>query len=331
MADTHDVLIVGAGPAGLAATIEAKRLGLDCVVLDKGAVVDSLRRFPTHMLFFTTKERLEIGGVPFPLVRAHPDRSDALAYYRQLAQAFVLAPRTFERVVGVDGKDGSFEIASETANGERRRTRARKVIVATGYFDHPNLLGIPGEDLPHASHYYDEGHAYFGREVAVIGGRNSAAEAALDLFRNGARVTLIHRGPELSPAVKYWIAPDLKNRIAEREIRALFGTRVTEIRRGAIVVQKAGEPPQTLANDFVFALTGYRPDVAFLSALGVAVDEQTLKPVVGSTFETSRPGVHAIGSVLAGARSGEIFIENGRHHGAAVIAAIANALGKNGR
>src|SRR5262245_55655606 len=160
MADTHDVLIVGAGPAGLAAAIEAKRLGLDGVVLDKGAVVDSLRRFPTHMLFFTTKERLEIGGGPFPLVRAHPHRAGALAYYRQLTQAFALAPRTYERVVGVDGEDGSFEVASETAIGERRRTRARRVIVATGYFDTPNRLAIPGEDLPHVSHYYDEGHAY---------------------------------------------------------------------------------------------------------------------------------------------------------------------------
>jgi thioredoxin reductase (NADPH) len=328
MTHMHDVLIVGAGPAGLAAAIEAKKLGVDAVVVDKGSVVDALRRFPAHMQFFTTRERLEIGGVPFPLARAHPDRSDALAYYRQLTQAFALAPRTYERVVAVDGEDGAFEVASETARGERRRTRTRKVVLATGYFDHPNLLGIPGEDLPHVSHYYDEGHAYFGREVAVIGGRNSAAEAALDLFRNGAHVTLIHRGPELSPAVKYWIAPDLKNRCADGEIRAAFDTRVLEIRPGALVVQKTGEAPRTLANDFVFALTGYRPDVAFLAALGITVDPQTLKPVIDGAFATSRPGVHAIGSVLAGARSGEVFIENGRHHGATVIAAIARAVGK---
>ncbi|MFO0984560.1 MAG: YpdA family putative bacillithiol disulfide reductase [Planctomycetota bacterium] len=323
MTEALDVVIVGAGPAGLAAAIEAARRSLQYLVIDQGAVVDSLLHYPTDMVFFTTKERLEIGGVPFPLARAHPSRTDALAYYRQIVQSFALNVRTFEKLTALHGQDGAFHVSTEESSGVGRAYQARKIVLALGYFSHPNLLGIPGEELPKVSHYYTEGHAYHRRDVAVIGGRNSAAEAALDLHRHGARVTLIHRRAAIAPSVKYWIAPDLGNRIAEGGIRALFETRVLEIRATELVVETAGEPACTLANDFVFALTGYRPDVVLLDQLAIAYDAATLKPIVDEHFETRRPGIYAIGSMLAGAQSGEVFIENGRFHGQVAIEAIA--------
>jgi thioredoxin reductase (NADPH) len=324
-----DVLIIGAGPTGLACAIEVQREGFDYLVLEKGCIVNSLFHFPTQMIYFTTPERLEIGDLPFICVREKPNRIEALKYYRRVVDTYKLRINQYEKVVRVKGEDGNFRVETELqSSGERRRYRARKLIVATGYYDNPNHLGIPGEDLPKVSHYYTEAHPFYDREVAIIGAGNSAADAALELFRSGARVTLIHRRSDLSHSLKYWVAPDISNRIKNGEIKALFNTIVTEIKLTSICTRNlvTGEEHE-MPNDFVFALTGYHADYDFLRNLGIQLHPETMKPTLNpETLESNVPGVYLAGVVIAGVENNKVFIENGRFHSKQVITGLRAAL-----
>lgn len=326
-----DVLVVGAGPAGLATAIAARRAGLSHLVLEKGVVVNSIYHFPTHMVFFTTAELLELGELPFVTPYEKPTRFEALRYYRRVVDAFRLEVRTGEAVKGIHPEtDGTgarpFAIESRTERGSRRTWRARFVVLATGVFDWPNALGVPGEDLPHVSHYYREAHPYYRKEVVVVGGKNSAAEAALELYRAGASVTLVHRGPALGDSVKYWVRPDIENRIREGAIRARFETRVVEIRPASVMVECAGRRDE-LPADAVLLLTGHHPDTTLFERAGIRYDPVTLVPAVDpDTLESNVEGLFLAGSVISGRHAGRIFIENGRFHGEQVIRAIAQRM-----
>ncbi len=316
-----DLLVIGAGPTGMACAIEAQRAGFTAVMVDKGCLSNSLFHYPANMTFFTTPELLEIGDIPFSSPNQKPNRSEALEYYRKVAEHYRLDVRQYENVDRVTGHDGSFTVHTTDRFGRALTHRARKLVVATGYYDLPNYLGIPGEDLPKVRHYYDEPHPFFDLDVVVIGGKNSAAIAALDLWRHGARVTLIHRGPAMHRHVKYWILPDINNRIKSGEITAYFNTSVSGIAEDEVTLATP-EGPLTIPNHTVFALTGYHPDFDFIEALGVKLDEQNHRipqcdPV---TLESNVPGIYLAGVVIAGERTNEIFIENGRFHGKQIAA-----------
>ena len=315
----HDVLVIGAGPVGLATAIEARRAGLSALVLEKGALVNSIVGYPARMEFFSTPDLIEIGGHPFPVQGYKPTREEALEYYRGVAAREGLDVRLYERVIAVEGEQGAFSVV--TTKGVHP---ARHVVVAVGFYDLPNLLGVPGEDLPKVTHYYREPYAYVGQRVAIVGAKNSAAKAALDCYRHGAEVTMIVRGPAISDKVKYWIKPDLENRIKEGSIRACFNTVVVEVRPGAVLV-RGPEGEREIANDWVLALTGYRPDYAWLGALGIAVrDDEARTPVFDeATFETNRKGVYLAGTVCGGLHTGRWFIENGRFHARQIVAHVA--------
>jgi thioredoxin reductase (NADPH) len=321
-----DLLVIGAGPTGLACAIEAQKAGFRAVLVDKCCVCNSLFHYPSHMTFFTTSELLEIGGIPFPSTHAKPTRNEALEYYRQVAAFYKLDVRQYRMVERVTGADGNFTVHIRDRYGRTSELAARKLAIATGYYDLPNLMGIPGEELSKVHHYYDDPHPYYRLDVAVIGGKNSAAIAALELWRHGARVTLIHRGAEMHRHVKYWIKPDIENRIKANEIKAYFNTRVVEITPDAVIVETPqGQKP--LANDFVFALTGYHPDFDFLDALGVECSGPDRLPVCNKqTLESNVRGIYLAGVIVAGERTNEIFIENGRFHGAQIAAALAATL-----
>ncbi len=330
----HDLIIVGAGPAGLAAAIAAKKQGLDYRVLEKGVLVNALFNFPAQMVFFTTPELLEIGGFPFPTPRDKPTRDEALRYYRKVVDACDLTIDLGQTVTSLQPygsgpaakSGGGFELASRDEHGVARNWRARTVVLATGCYDHPNLLDVPGEDLPQVSHYYTEPHEFYRKNVVVVGGKNSAAEAALDLYRTGARVTLVHRQAELGRTIKYWVRPDIENRIKEGSIAARFETTVVEIRPHELVVERDGVR-DTLDADGVFLLTGYLADLDFLRQCEIDVDPETNIPRHNpETFETNVSGLYLAGAVVAGANRGEVFIENGRFHGQAVVAVIAKRL-----
>jgi len=318
-----DLLVVGAGPTGLACAIEAQKAGFRAVLVDKGCVCNSIFHYPAHMTFFTTSERLEIGGIPFPSPNAKPTRSEALEYYRQVAAYYHLDVRQYHRVESVTGRDGAFIVHTVDRFGRPGAIEARKLAISTGYYDLPNWMDIPGETLSKVHHYYHDPHPYYDTDVAVIGGKNSAAIAALELWRSGARVTLIYRGPQIQPHVKYWIKPDIENRIKDGEIKAFFSTQVLEITPDAVVVETpAGR--ETLPNDFVFAMTGYHPDFSFLEKLGVRFEGEDRLPVCNSeTLESNVPGIYLAGVIVAGSRTSEIFIENGRFHGRQIAASLA--------
>ena len=325
MSDLYDVICIGAGPTGLASAIEAVRAGLRALVIDKGSLCNSIYHYPANMVFFTTPELLEIGDLPLTTPSEKPTRVEALKYYRKCAEHYQLELRLWERVEGVSGGDGDFEVRTLCERGERRKYAARKIVVATGYYDLPNRIGIPGEDMSHVSHYYTDPHAFWQRDVVVIGGKNSAAEAALDLYRAGARVTLVHRRSELGATIKYWVRPDIENRIKAGQIRALFDTRVTRIELGKVyVANDQGE--REIPADQVFALTGYHPDFDFLRRLGVRLDPETNKPALNpETLESNVPGLFLAGVVIGGNATSEIFIENGRFHGKQIIRALTSA------
>lgn len=322
VAASFDVLVIGAGPTGLSCAIEAQRSGLLTVLVDKGCVCNSLFHYPSHMTFFTTSELLEIGDIPFPSPNAKPTRNEALEYYRHVAAHYRLDVRQYHRVERVEGTRGNFAVHLEDRFGRPCRLHARRLIIATGYYDIPNLLHVPGETLSKVQHYYNDPHPYFGTDVLVIGGKNSAAIAALELWRHGARVTLVHRGPEMHRHVKYWIKPDIENRIKNGEIRAHFNTRVVEICPDSVALETpAGR--ESLANDFVFALTGYRPDFRFLESLGVQFEGADCLPICHpETLESNVPGIYLAGVIVAGSRTNEIFIENGRFHGKQIARAL---------
>ncbi len=328
MAEVFDVLVVGAGPTGLACGIEAMRAELKLLIVEKGCLVNSLFNYPANMTFFTTRERLEIGELPFSSINVKPTRAEALEYYRRTADFYRLPVRYHERVVSVTSTDGIFRVETEIRGQKPASYAARTIIFATGYYDLPNMLGIPGEGLPKVSHYALEGHAFYGQKVAVVGGANSAAVTALDLYRHGAEVTLIYRGKELSRHVKYWIRPDLENRIKENSLRALFQSTVKEIADEWICVEKASGETLRLENDFVFALTGYHPDVDLLRSAGVRVDSKSSRPECHpKTLESNVPGLYLAGVIISGRHTNEIFIENGRFHGKQIVADITRKLG----
>jgi thioredoxin reductase (NADPH) len=324
----RDVLIVGAGPAGLATAIAAVKAGLTYQVIEKGALVNSLLHYPIEMVFFTTPELMEIGGMPFVSPYDKPTRLEALRYYRRVSDAYGLEVVFDETVVAiarersVPDERGSFTVDTHSARGVRRMLRGRSVVITTGAYDVANRLGVAGEDLPHVSHYYTQPHPFFRKQVVVVGGKNSAAEAALDLFRAGARVTLVHRRAALGESIKYWVKPDIENRIKEGSIAARFETRVVEIRPTTVLVEQGGVESEIEA-DAVFLLTGYSSDNQLLKAAGVGINPETCGPVFDpETFETNVPDLYVAGAVVAGLQSGRIFIENGRFHGQQVIDAI---------
>lgn len=320
--DPYDVVCIGAGPTGLACAIEARRAGLRPLVIDKGALCNSLLHYPVNMLFFTTPERMEIGDLPLVTLGGKPTRAEALKYYRRAAEHFGLETQLYQRVTQIRGRDGAFIVETQGADGTSQEHHGHKIIIATGYYDLPNRLGIPGEDLPHVSHYFTEPHQYWNQPVVVIGGKNSAAEAALDLFRGGAHVTLIYRGPEMGKSLKYWVKPDIENRIRAGEVRALFSTHVTRIEPGRVWV-KNGNPETAIPAFQVFALTGYHPDFDFLEDQGIQLDPVTRRPKVNpASLETNVPGIYVAGVVVGGMQTSDIFIENGRFHGRQIIAAM---------
>jgi thioredoxin reductase (NADPH) len=317
-----DVAVLGAGPTGLSCGIELQRRGLSAVLFDKGCVVNSLYNYPTHMTFFTTPELLEIGDIPMTSLNEKPTRTEALKYYRRVAEHYKLDIHQYENVERIAGEDGAFEVFTCDGKGCPHQYLAKKIILATGYYDRPNMLNVPGENLPKVIHYYKEAHPYYNQDVAVIGGKNSAAIAALDLHWSGARVVLIHHRPHLSDKIKYWIKPNIENRIKSGEIQAFFSSQALEIRPDTIVVSTpAGE--LTLKNDFVFAMTGYHPDIDFMAKLGIRFDPEKQRPASDpNTLESARKGIYLAGVLIAGMHTNEIFIENGRFHGKKIAEAI---------
>lgn len=327
---TLDAIIVGAGPTGLACGIELKRRGVDALIIEKGCLLNSIYNYPTYMTFFTTPELLEIGDIPMTCLGEKPNRTEALKYYRRVADHYQLAIHQYERVERIAGADGSFQVHTQDRHGCPHTYGARKVILATGYYDRPNRLNVPGEDLEKVIYYYKEPHPYYDMDVAVIGGRNSAAIAALELHWHGARVTLIHRGAALSHHVKYWIKPNIENRIKSGEIKGQFRSRLLEIRPDSILVSTP-EGERWLKNDFVFAMIGYHPDVHFLASHGILFDEDGRPRTNPETLESDRPGIYLAGVIVAGMHTNEIFIENGRFHGRQIAEDIAAKLGRSGR
>jgi thioredoxin reductase (NADPH) len=351
MTAVRDVIIVGAGPSGLSAAIAAKQRGLDYEVLEQGVLVNSIYRFPPQMVFFTTPELLEIGGLPFVSPFDKPTRTEALKYYRKVADAYDLRIAYGQKVLSVARADHAFAIATASADGSQQTRLARNVVFAIGYYDHPVRLGIPGEDLPHVHHYYGEPHANYRRRVVIVGGGNSAAESALEMYRAGAHVTLVHRAATLKPTIKYWVRPDIENRIKEGSVAAYFSALVREIRPGSVVVVPSSTAPAPMPTDLavpadgskdfaaparsalqgeleipadaVYLLTGYRADAELMRRAGVTLNERDAPVHDPATFETNVPGVFVAGGAIAGVDTGTIFIENGRFHGEKIIQVIA--------
>jgi thioredoxin reductase (NADPH) len=331
----RDVLIIGAGPSGLATAIAATRQGLDYVVIEKGVLVNAIFNFPTHMVFFTTPELLEIGGLPLVTPYDKPTRLEALRYYRRVVDTYGLQIAFHEQVLSIEREDPDvFAVTTIAARGVRRVRQARAVVLAIGYYDRPNDLQVPGEDLPHVSHYYTDAHPYYRQRVVVVGGKNSAAETALDLFRAGAHVTLVHRDAVLGDSIKYWVRPDIENRIKEGSIAARFESRVVEIRPTHVVIERAastgsgqGGGREEIPAEAVFLLTGYHPDVALMTAAGIECDPETFAPALNQeTFETNVPNLFLAGGCVAGKATGNIFIENGRFHGERIITVLADRV-----
>lgn len=322
LSEAVDVAIVGAGPCGLATAITLRAAGLDAVVFDAACVVSTITQYPTYVKFFSTAEKLAVGGLPFVIATDKPTRRDALAYYRAVVTHFAIPVRQYERVTSIEGSVEHFTVRSVTRAGEERATRARAVVLATGYFGVPNHLGVPGEELPHVTHVYTEGHEAFEQDVVVVGGGNSAAEAALDLWRSGARVTLVHFGETFDRKIKPWILPDLANRVKEGSIAARWNSRVTEIQPRHVMLATASGP-ECLSADRVYLLTGFAPNLDLLRQLGASIDEATGVPAHDpETLETEVAGVFIAGVVVAGYDANKVFIENGRYHGERILARL---------
>ncbi len=314
----YDVIIIGSGPSGLACAIETAKAGLTSIILEKGSLTDAIRRFPVNLVWFSTPEMLEIGGIPFVVSTVRPTRVDTLNYYEKVARHFKLNIRYYDAVTSVSKTDGIFKVI--TKNG--RTYAGMNVVVATGYFDLPNRINVPGENLPKVLHYYTEAFPYFDLNVAVVGGSNSAVEAALDLFRHGAHVTLIHRQEKVGDRVKYWVVPDIQNRIKAGEITALFSSTLCEARTDTLLVKTPGGVRE-IPNDFTFILTGFLPDAERLRNYGVRVDPVTLVPDHDPmTLESNVPRLYLAGSTVAGRDNNQIFVENGRAHGALIVKSI---------
>ena len=324
----RDVLIVGGGPSGLATAIAAKHFGLDYVVIEQGSLVDAIRRFPTNMVFFTTPELLEIGGMPLTTPFDKPTRAEALQYYRKVVDTFQLQVQLYEEVVSIQPPSqpgGEFVVESRTSRGVSRVREARHVVLAMGYYGLPNLLNVPGETLPHVSHFYTEAHPFYRRRVVIVGGKNSAAEAALEIYRSGGQVTMVHRGPGFGESVKYWVKPDIENRVKEGSIAAHFNSQVVEITSTEVVLDSGVRLPA----EHVLLLTGYHADAEFMKRIGIQIHEDTLAPKYNvDTYETDVPGLFVAGGQVAGKRTGTVFIENGRFHGEVIAKTIAARAGQ---
>lgn len=319
-----DIVVVGAGPSGLSVAIAAERRGLSCLVIDKSCITSCIAGYPTYASFFSTADKLELGGLPFVSVSPRPTRQEALNYYRRVVDYFGLSVRQYEEVTGIEREDGAFTVRTRYATGGRGRYRARNVVVATGYWDSPNMMNVPGEDLPQVTHYFKEALPYYDQDCLVVGGGNSAVEAALDLFRSGARVTMVHFEDQLDSGVKPWVRPDIEGRIAKGEIEMRWRSRVAEIMPGAVRIRSEVDGSiDEIDNDFVFAMTGYTPNPWLLRELGAEFDSETGAPVHDpSTLETTIPGVYISGVIVGGNRPNQIFIENGREHGGKIVQAI---------
>ena len=325
----RDVIIIGAGPSGLATAIAAKHFGLDYLVLEKGALVDGIARFPTNMVFFTTPELLEIGGIPLTTPYEKPTRAEALRYYRKVVDMFQLQVSLFEEVMEIEAAAGEdpgsaaprhFLVHTRGARGATRVREARNVVLSMGYYGAPVMLNIPGEDLPHVSHFYKEAHPYYRQRVVIVGGKNSAAEAALEIHRAGGHVTIVHRGSAFGDSIKYWVKPDIENRVKEGSIAAHFNANIVEIRPTEVVLDNG----TTLPAEGVLLLTGYRADPEFMRRVGVEIDVETLEPKYSAeTYETNVPGLFVAGGQLAGKKTGTVFIENGRFHGEVIAKTLA--------
>jgi thioredoxin reductase (NADPH) len=324
----YDLVIVGAGPAGLAAAIAAKEHRLRHVVLEKGVVVNTILHFPLNMVFFTTPELLEIGNLPFVTPYEKPTRAEALRYYRRVVDTYDLSIEMGQTVTSVSRDADGFVVHTTTAEGPRRWA-ARTVVIATGAYDLPNRMDVPGEDLPHVSHYYTEAHAYYRKRVVIVGGANSTADAALEMYRAGVHVTIVHRNEDWAKGLKYWVRPDLENRVKEGSIAARMRAHVTRITPKTVDIVRADGTPESLPADAVFLLTGYHSDTTLLAHAGVTFDPVELAPTFDpETFETNVPGVYVIGNVTTGRQTGKIFIENGRFHGKKVVDVIAQRLAR---
>ena len=317
-----DLLIVGAGPCGLAAAISAQRAGLSACVLDAAAVVSTITHYPYYVSFFSTAEKLSLGGVPFVVATDKPSRRDGLAYYRAIVKHFGLEVRQYERVERLERLDDAWLVHSRTNEGVAIVTRAKSVVVATGYFGSPNYLKVPGEELPHVGHVFREGHGAFDQAVVVVGGGNSAAEAALDLWRAGARVTLVHFGPTFDKRIKPWVQPDFENRAKEGAIATRWNSRVLSIEPGVVLIRgPAGE--EDLPARFVYVMTGFAPNTDLLRDAEVPIDPETGIPAHDpDTLETVVPGLFIAGVVVAGFDANKVFIENGRFHGDKIVARL---------
>jgi thioredoxin reductase (NADPH) len=322
MDNDADLVIVGGGPCGLAAAVSAQRAGLKPLVIESNVAVSAIEAYPTYVRFFSTAEKLSIGELPFVIATEKPSRRDALAYYRSVVTYFKIPLRQRETVTAIEGESGNFTVLSRTAAGEERKTKTGAVVVATGYFGSPNKLGVPGENLPHVTHVYREGHEAFLQDVVVVGGGNSAAEAALDLWRSGARVTLVHFGPGFDKKIKPWVLPDFTNRVKEGLISVRWNSRVSEITAGEVVIS-TGLGEERLKADRVYVMTGFAPKLDLLRECGVPIDPRTGIPAHDSrTLETSVPGVFIAGVVVAGYDANKVFIENGRYHGDRIVARL---------
>ena len=317
-------IIIGAGPCGLSCALELKQQGIDPLLIEKENVVNTLYHFPTHQVFFSSSNKLEIGGIPFISPQKKPYRNEALTYYREIADRHQISIQAFEKVMDVTKKDGVFYIKTETKQAEKKTYRARHVIMATGYYDQPNYLHIPGEELRHVSHYFKEAHPYFNQEVVIIGGKNSAVDAALELHKAGASVTVLYRGSHYSKSIKPWILPEFDSFIKSEQIKLIFQAHVVEIATGHVTYQANGQLHQ-IANDFVFAMTGYRPNHQLLQRAGIEINSQTGTPIFNpETLETNISNLYIAGVIAAGDDANKIFIENGRLHGKAIATSITN-------
>ncbi|HYB96773.1 MAG TPA: YpdA family putative bacillithiol disulfide reductase [Vicinamibacterales bacterium] len=319
----RDVIIVGAGPSGLATAIACKHFGLDYLVLEQGALCDGIVRFPINMVFFTTPELMEIGGIPLTSPYEKPTRLEALRYYRKVTDTFQLQVSLYEEVLAVERPASAgepFVVQTRNARSVTRIREARNVVLAMGYYNRPNLLNVPGEDLPHVTHFYKEAHLYYRQRVVIVGGKNSAAEAALEIHRAGGYVTMVHRGPGFGESVKYWVRPDIENRVKEGSIAAHFNANVIEIRANEVMLDTGVAIPA----EAVLLLTGYHADAAFMQSIGVDIHPDTLSPRYDiDTYETNVPGLFVAGGQLAGKRTGTVFIENGRFHGEVIAKTLA--------
>ncbi|WP_239616017.1 YpdA family putative bacillithiol disulfide reductase [Cohnella mopanensis] len=327
----EQAIVIGAGPCGLSAALELQAAGFEPLLIEKNAVVHSIYQYPTYMQFFSTSELLEIGGIPFTTPNDKPTRREALQYYRDVVLRRGLRIRAYESAISIDRlANGQFRIETADRFGTTLIYEARYVVMATGYFDHPNLLGIPGENLTKVTHFFQEAHPYTGMKVTIIGGNNSAVDAAMELLRVGAEITVVYRGDHYSPSIKPWVRPLFESMVNKGKIRMLFASRVVAIDERSVTIQpnEPGSPSYSLDNDFVLALTGFRPERTLLTNAGAVVDsESTIPSFNPETMETNVPGLFIAGVIAAGREANEIFIESGRHHGELIARHIVELEG----